>query len=348
MNLCLNTLDVNTITAGNCRNYWPYEGCVGINAAMSEITAKVYRSAKRVFECKLLGTDVFVQAIARPQFVKGDNHIVVGDEVEVQLTENPDDPDEYEIIGLTPRKSEIYRRLVREKKKKVIASNVDLILIVSAVSKPDYKPGLMDRYLLRAVQWDLPVVLIFNKMDEFDKQFDLDFELNKFSELNVKTFCMSAKFGKDSEFDEIKNMLNGKTAILLGQSGVGKSKIISKIADNDIDLLSNSLGKSDKGAHTTTWAEIVNCGTFDCIDSPGIRTMSIEDITNEELPSLFPDIEVHFPKCKFNDCQHEENSKGCFFQTLDDTVFEHQVILERLWSYQRMKVEVEAIPDWKR
>jgi len=312
---------------------------------MSEIRAKVFRSAKRVFDCQIHETKEIVSATAMRDLIKGKEHIVVGDEV---VLKQADQNEGYEIIEVRGRTSEVYRKIVRENKKKVIAANVDLILIVSAVSKPEYKPGLIDRYLLRSVQWNLPVVLIFNKMDEFDDQFNLDFECAKFEALKVTTYCVSALTGTDEEFNPIRKMLKGKTAILLGQSGVGKSKLITKLVRNKIVLPSEKLAKVGKGAHTTSWTEIVDCETFDCIDSPGIRSLSVNDISIEELPSLFPDIEKYFSRCKFNNCQHDENSKGCYFHSLDEEKFEDLILIERVESYVRIRNEVEAIPEWEK
>src|SRR5690606_33888246 len=154
---------------------------------------------------------------------------------------------------------------VREKKKKVIASNIDCLVIVTSVSKPAYKPGLIDRYLLRPAQWNIPAIVIFNKMDEFDNHFDLEFAQQKLNQLFVKSFKVVAKnpeFG-NFQLQEFKDYLKDQTAIFLGQSGVGKSKLITALSDGLVELKSNPLAKGvDKGAHTTTWAEMIDCRDF--------------------------------------------------------------------------------------
>lgn len=310
--------------------------------------AKLFRSSKRIFDCKLPDSNEMVAATALREVIKK-NHPVVGDNVILQKN----DSNEYEITDIVERENEVFRKIVRTNQKKVIASNVDVILIIVSISKPDYKPGLIDRYLTRAVQWDIPAAIVLNKMDEFDDQFDLDFELAKFKHIGVDVFQINSVDPTDERFIEdfttLKNNLHNKTAICLGQSGVGKSKLITALSDGKIELLSSRLAKGiKKGAHTTTWAELVDCENFLMIDSPGVRSLSVQDIHPDELPHLFPDIMYLFSNCKFPDCKHEDNSKGCYFHTLDPEVEEDVIVLGRLFSFMRMRDEVGEIPVWER
>lgn len=289
-----------------------------------------------------------IEAIALGQVMKA-HHPVVGDNVIVQKAAAGD---AYEIIEITERRNEIYRRIVRENKKKVIAANLDVLFIITAVSKPDYKSGLVDRYLLRALEWDIPTVIIFNKMDQFDNQFDLEHEIFKYEKLlGVQTFCVSSE-KPDSTREEIEGLrekLNGKTAIALGQSGVGKSRLISSLSGGKVELISRRLAKGvEKGSHTTTWAEIIDCDSFLMVDSPGVRSLSVLDVTKEELPSFFPDLEPYFIKCKYKDCRHDDADKGCSFNQLDPEIQLDRALLERLASFKKMREEVESIPGWQK
>lgn len=310
--------------------------------------AKIFRSSKRVFDCKIDKSAEVVSATALREIVKK-SHPVVGDIVELKLN----DSNEYEIIKVQERTNSIFRRIVRTNKTKYVAANVDVILIVASVSKPEYKTFLIDRYLLRATQWEIPVVIVYNKMDEFDDQFDLEFEELKHKSLGVSSFQVSSIEDCPQKYqdnlNELKDLLKNKTAICLGQSGVGKSRLITKLSDGEVELLSSRLSKKvDKGAHTTTWAEIVELPDFQIIDSPGIRSLSIQDIDINELDDLFPDLNPYFGQCQFNDCKHEHNSKGCFFQSLDEEKLEDLIVLERLVSYLKIRDEVEAIPEWEK
>jgi ribosome biogenesis GTPase len=319
-----------------------------IETMHKEIRARVFKSGKRQFECKLENDSQTIQATALREVFK-ENHPVVGDLVRLEINQSGDD-DLYEIHEVFPRENEVYRRIVRENKKKVIASNVDVLMIVTSVSNPPYKPYFIDRYLLRAIEWEIPAIVIFNKMDEFDHQFNQDFERERFTKLGAKSFFISSKFPETTpDFKELQELLKNRISITLGQSGVGKSKLISCLSDGKIQLASGALAKGvNKGAHTTTWAELVDCGDFQIVDSPGIRSLSVQDFNQEELHLYFPDLIPIMEKCKFNDCRHEHNSKGCAFLNLDPEVFEERILLDRLESYQRIRSEVESIPEWKK
>jgi ribosome biogenesis GTPase len=303
------------------------------------MTAKVIRSGKRVFTCFLTDSKREIEATALATLIKGSEHIVVGDNVELRSL----DQKNFEIEAISPRKNEIFRKIVRENKKKIIASNVDLMVIVMSASLPEYKPGLVDRYLLRATQWNIKPIIIFNKWDEKNEEFDWEFEEQKLKNLNVEVFKLSAKFGALEDFIPFKNLLKNKTAIFMGQSGVGKSKLISKINGADIELKSAELAKVGKGAHTTTWAELIICQDFYLIDSPGVRTMAINDVEEDDLINAFYDLHPYLMKCKFSNCKHDETTKGCGFIGVSDPI-----ILNRLESFKRLRLEIQSIPDWEK
>lgn len=151
-----------------------------------------------------------------------------------------------------------------------------------------------------------------------------------------------------SGFHELHAKLKGNTAILLGQSGVGKSRLIKQLSGGQADLLSGELGKVGKGQHTTTWAELVDCRDFTLVDSPGVRSMSMSDMTEEELLNCFPDVGEHATKCKFSNCTHEENVKGCWFNSLNAEDQSHRLVLSRMHSFKRILGEVKGIPDWEK
>lgn len=313
-----------------------------------ELTAKIYKSAKRRFECKLDESGEIIQAVSMREVLKK-NHPVVGDNVRLVLNETGDEL-VYEIHEVLERENEVYRRIVRENKKKVIASNVDCLLIVTSISNPPYKPYLIDRYLLRAIEWEIPALIIFNKMDEFDDQFDPEFEKARFESLGARSFFISStKEIDNNDFSELKEMITNRVTITLGQSGVGKSKLISALSSGKVNLVSGDLAKGvNKGAHTTTWAEMVDCGDFLIVDSPGVRSLSLQDFDQNELHLYFPDLLDLMQSCQFKDCRHEENSKGCAFHTLDEENFKDRIILDRLYSYKKIRAEVEEIPEWKK
>ncbi len=312
------------------------------------LKARVMKSAKREFECKIIETKELVTAVALGNLLKGDeNTIVVGDYVMIENNV---------IMEVLPRVNELFRLIVREQKKKVTASNCDLMVIVTSVSRPEYKRGIIDRFLVRAHQWNLHPLIVFNKMDEFDPTlFDLSFEVERLKTLGVECFEISATdktykplYLKLGQVD-LKERLMNKTSIFLGQSGVGKSKTISLVSDGKINLLSLEIGRAGKGKHTTTWSEIIDCDTFEMIDSPGIRSFGVEDLRIEDLITFFPDVEALAVQCKFSNCSHLENTKGCYFQEkLNKLDRNDQLIFSRLDSFMRMQEEISEIPSYQK
>jgi ribosome biogenesis GTPase len=311
------------------------------------IKARVFRSSKRQFDCQREDTKELVSATAMATLLK-DDHLVVGDWVELA--------EDGTIASVYERKNAIFRNIPREQKKKVIASNVDVMMVVVSAGKPAFKRGLVDRYLARADFWNIPAFVIFNKMDLYqDDEFDLNFETDRLKWLNVKCFEVSAENPKyrprflELGFEDLAHELQQKTTILLGHSGVGKSRLITALSEGKVQLLSGELGKVGKGAHTTTWAELIDVENFTLIDSPGIRSMSLSDLTKQDLLYCFSDVNEWTTKCQFSsNCNHGSDSKGCFFQKLDETAREDQLILSRLDSYKRVLEEVSNIPDWQK
>lgn len=311
----------------------------------------VIKSAKREFECIVLETKEKVVATAYGNLLKGDETLVVGDKVELKKEDNG-----WIIEKLHDRKNELFRHIIRENKKKVTASNVDFLVVLTSVSKPIYKRGIIDRFLVRAAQWGIQSLVVFNKMDQFQPDsFNLEFETKRLSglaecfEISAKEPSYEPRFLKDGIID-LKKKLEGSVSIFVGQSGVGKSHTISSLSEGKFNLRTKTVSKkSGKGSHTTTWSEIVDCGDFYLIDSPGIRSLSLDDLQSDGLIEYFPDLEQIAVQCKFNNCGHEANSKGCaFLKFRDEESLHSKIIISRLESFLRVSQEVSEIPDWKK
>jgi len=312
--------------------------------------ARVYRSDRRVFTCRLLeGKKALVEATAKGTILKYDE-IVVGDLVQVELDErgNP------VITEVAERKNEIFRQIVRENKKKVTAANCDLLVIMACIGKPEYKRGIVDRFLVRSGQWNIPAIVVFNKMDLMPvPYFNPAFEAERLQGLEIICFETSAKFPDYEKryllqgLTELRDYLQGKTAIFLGQSGVGKSQMIATLSGGLVKMKVGEIGKEGKGKHTTSWSEIVEVGEMLLIDSPGIRSLSVEDMPQENLIHYFPDVEKVAVHCQFANCRHDEYSEGCAFMNLPDGL-RGDYLWSRLESYQRLFEEMESTPSWQK
>lgn len=314
---------------------------------------QIIKSDKRIFTCRHIETGEVVIATALGNLLKRGETLVVGDRVEI---EGSSVEGEKVITSSHDRENEIFRLLIRERKKKIIAANCDRLVIVMSSSSPAYKRGLVDRYLVRAHQWGIRPVVIFNKMDEYkESDFDIKFEQLRIADLGVECFEVSALEADyrpkylELGLAELKTDLKNKTAIFLGHSGVGKSHLITTLTGREVELKSAGIAKSGKGSHTTTWAEIVNFGDFSLIDSPGVRSYSLEDIDPKELIEYFPDVEEVAVRCKFSDCKHQESSKKCgFFENWEGHQDKHEAILSRLENYLRLYEELSETPQWKK
>lgn len=316
-------------------------------AHKNKFLAQVYRSSQRVFECKLIAESEIVSATALGLLLK-EGEIVIGDYVILEKVESG-----HVITEVIPRKNEIFRISMREGRKKVTAANCDVLAIVSSVSVPAFKRGILDRYLLRSYHWNIPAIIIFNKMDQYDPKLgiDLDFEAERMARLQIPCFEITAinlnyspRFLPQQNFDALREFLQDKSVIFLGQSGVGKSKIIQSITCGAIKLKSQEIGKMGKGQHTTSWSEIVEYKNLRLIDSPGIRSFSLDDITKEELINYYPDLQEYFGLCQFANCKHTPDAKGCAFYHGPNP--SDQVLLSRLESYQQILSEISAEPSW--
>lgn len=321
--------------------------------ADQSIKARVIRSHQRDFDCLILDSKEIVKACALGNLLKQGETIVVGDFVNIQVM---NDQGEYLIKEVLPRKNEIFRIIVRESKKKVTASNCDFLIILNSVSKPKFKRGIVDRFLVRAFQWDLHPIVIFNKMDNYNSDdFDIRFEEQRLNSLGVDCFEISAldpnyknKFLKNG-IEELKEKMRNKTSLFVGQSGVGKSQTITRLSEGLVVLKTKEVGKAGKGSHTTTWSEIVDCGEFDLIDSPGIRSFSLDDVDPELLIEYFPDLFEIKNKCDYSTCTHRPENKGCAFYTQETVSREdYRAIMSRLEMFLEIEEEISETPHWQR
>lgn len=314
--------------------------------------ARIMKSHQRNLSAKILKSGELVSACAKGNLLK-EGMIVVGDFVDLAFDATNNS---YSIETVIPRSSYISRFLPREKKEKIVASNCDLMVIVTSLGKPEYKSGLIDRYLTKSILWNIPALLIFNKMDMYNKDepnaINLNFEVERLKDLNVACFEICStnpsykpQFIKNG-LNELKTILNNKTAIFLGQSGVGKSKLITLLSEGKINLKSNQIGKVGKGVHTTTTSEIFELPFFYLIDSPGIRSYSLDDLTLDDLKIGFPDVFKISQECQFNNCKHDEASKGCGFFKTNNAI--SPALLSRLESYKKIHEELEKTPEWEK
>lgn len=280
--------------------------------------------------------------------------LAIGDEVTVALV-----PEDYQhgdtsldrnrmegmILSRRPRRSALVRpqpksakrrdEYAREFPLKVIAANVDQLLILSAVRQPALRPGLVERFLITAERGELQPILVLNKIDLGHPDEEA---MQAVALLDIQTLCCSAETGEGVE--AIRTVLTGKRTVLAGASGVGKSTLINRIipaADAETRTVRE---KDQRGRHTTTQARIYELPDGGLvIDTPGIRELDV-GLSAEELPWYFPEFEDVALRCKFNDCTHT-HEPGCAVQAAVET---GEIPPRRFESYLRMLQSIEDRP----
>jgi ribosome biogenesis GTPase len=253
-------------------------------------------------DCRMVGK-------FRMKDIKTTNPIAVGDRVEFELEPELETG---VITQLEERKNYIIRKSVNlSKQAQIIAANLDQAFLVVTLVSPRTSLGFIDRFLVTAEAYDVPASLIFNKLDLFsDEGLEILAEYEKiYTDLGYPCYHVSAKEG--THIDEIKSLLKDKVSLISGHSGVGKSTLINAILP-DAGVKTGAVSDwSDKGQHTTTFAEMYTLpfGGY-LIDTPGIRELGIIDIEQQELGHFFPEFRERMNTCRFNNCRHI-NEPGC-------------------------------------
>jgi ribosome biogenesis GTPase len=272
--------------------------------------------------------DCRIKGKFRMQGITTTNPVAVGDVVEFEM-----EPEQESgvITKLLPRKNYIIRKAINlSKQAQIIAANLDQALLVVTLASPRTSLGFIDRFLVTAEAYDIPARLIFNKVDLFsDEGLEILADLKAiYEKIGYPCFEVSALEG--TNIDKVQELLKDKVTLFSGHSGVGKSSLINALLPN-LDLRTHMVSEwSDKGMHTTTFAEMFELpqGGF-IIDTPGIRELGVIDIEKNELSHFFPEMRSRMNQCRFNNCRHI-NEPGCaVLEALEDGDIE----LSRYESY---------------
>ncbi len=238
------------------------------------------------------------------------NPIAVGDWVE--LDQEHTTPEEYVIATIHPRTNYIIRRAPKKMAYgHILASNIDLAVLVASVVMPKTSTGFIDRFLVSAEAYRIPAMIIFNKSDLWDDESRKQVEqlAHSYEKIGYDTLIVSAL--NISDIKLLKGKLKDKTSLLSGHSGVGKSTLLNNLVKKDLQKTSAVSAFADKGVHTTTFAEmfIVDKTTF-IIDTPGIKELALAEVEPDELSHYFPEMRAIIGTCKYHNCTHS-HEPGC-------------------------------------
>jgi ribosome biogenesis GTPase len=209
------------------------------------------------------------------------------------------------IIRIEPRRT-VLSRTVRGKQH-VIATNVDQMVIVTSAAQPRIKPGLIDRYLVSAERGKFRPVIVINKIDLIDAA-DLQPLVGVFSRMGYMVLVMSAT--KREGIDRLRSELNGRSSVIVGQSGVGKTSLLNAVEPGLALRVGAVSEETEKGKHTTTAARLLPLtdSTGYVVDTPGIRRFELWDVIPAEVGGYFRDLRPFINRCKFPNCTHRHET----------------------------------------
>ena len=235
---------------------------------------------------------------------KTSNPIAVGDWVMYAME---DEANQTVVIEeILPRQNYLIRKSVHKTGQgQLMAANVDQAIFVMTYKSPKTSLGFLDRFLVTAEAFRIPVTIVFNKMDLLtEEEKDQVFEwAGLYQELGYGILFTSLPLNQGVE--EFKAMFQGKVSLMAGHSGVGKSSLLNIVAPT-LQIKTKEISDfAQKGVHTTTYSTMWELGpaTY-LIDSPGINELGVMEIEKEELAHYFPEMRALLGQCKFNNCLH--------------------------------------------
>lgn len=264
--------------------------------------------------------------------LKVSNPLAVGDRVAFEVEQTGEDT--AVIYQIEDRENYIIRQSTHKTAySHIIAANLDQALLIVTLVSPRTSFGFIDRFLVTAEAYHIPTTLVFNKTDLYDEEVrDYQRQISHmYQQIGYNSLSVSA--ANNEGIADIEALLHGKTTLFSGHSGVGKSTLINLIVP-DLELKTSEISDfSDKGVHTTTFAEMfeIDPETF-IIDTPGIKELGIVDIPPAELSHYFPEMRERLNQCRFNNCTHF-NEPGC---AVIEAVRHNEISLSRYESYLSM------------
>ncbi|MBR5798615.1 MAG: ribosome small subunit-dependent GTPase A [Lachnospiraceae bacterium] len=233
-----------------------------------------------LIECKAKG-------IFRKEQIKP----LVGDKVVIEITD--EENLKGNITEILPRKNTLIRPA---------SANIDQALVIFAIVKPDPNYNLLDRFLITMEQQNLPAIICFNKKDIATKE-EREELLRAYGGCGYDVLFVSGKL--EEGLSEITDRLKGKTTVVAGPSGVGKSTIINALYPQAQMETGEISKKIERGKHTTRHAQLfaLDDDTF-IMDTPGFTSLNIGEMEKEELQGFYPEFAEHEKNCKFGGCAH--------------------------------------------
>ncbi|WP_437398944.1 ribosome small subunit-dependent GTPase A [Flagellimonas lutimaris] len=278
------------------------------------------------YECRIKGK-------FRTQGIKSTNPVAVGDHVGFDL-ETIGDETVGIITEIGERKNYIVRKSVKlSKQTHIIAANLDQVFLLVTLNNPPTFTSFIDRFLVTAEAYEIPVVLLFNKMDIYseEEKFEVDYLIDLYTKIGYNCIQIEAKQGIN--VDKVKELMLGNISMFAGHSGVGKSTLVNAL-EPGLKLKTAEISEQHlQGQHTTTFAEMYDL-SFDAriIDTPGIKGFGIVDMEKQEIGNYFPEFFKLKSECKFHNCLHLDEPKCAIKEALET----NEIAASRYRSYVQM------------
>jgi len=266
------------------------------------------------------------------------NVVVTGDRVRLAW-----DADRALVESVEPRRNAFSRRASGEREEEqVVASNLDAVVVVAAVQRPDFRHGFVDRVMVQCARAGIPALLVLNKTD-LDTAHEADAILAEYARAGVPGLATCAVSGVG--VPGVLERCLGRRTLFVGHSGVGKSTLLGALTPGRHIALGEVNEVTGKGRHTTTAAVLYRdapaaggaAGT-EFVDTPGVRAFALWGVDADELVEYYPELKPFIGHCRFGDCRHDREP-GC---ALREAVAEGTVGERRFASYCKLRDELAA------
>jgi ribosome biogenesis GTPase / thiamine phosphate phosphatase len=296
---------------------------------------KVMVENRDVIDCRIIGKFRMDNMIIT-------NPVAVGDMVDFEI----EDEGKGIIKKIHTRRNFVARQSPREKNKiHLLASNLDQALLFVTIVEPKIKQGFIDRFLLTTEPRDIPTIIVFNKADIYDDDAMLIYKelYDIYTKIGYDVMLISALTGEGVEALRLK--LKGKTTLISGQSGVGKSSTMNAL-DKELELHTIEISDyTGKGQHTTTFAELYQLAIGgEVIDTPGIKMLAFNNMEVMDVMHNFREYFKYAENCKFANCTHRKEPNCAVKLALEAG----EISLSRYNSYVQILVEIEDQNYWER
>ncbi len=282
-----------------------------------------------------------IKGVFKTDDISSTNPIAVGDFVEIEIENEAENT--ATITHIHDRLNYVARQSPHTRHRHhIVASNLDQSMLIATLKDPRTSLGFVDRFLIACEAYHVPAVILLNKKDTWRKKEQEQFALWKAIYEPIGYTIEATSIHLQEGLDTVKQLLKGKTTLLSGHSGVGKSSLLNVLFPA-MNLRTGEVSNwSGKGLHTTTFAEMHNLDFGGrVIDTPGVREFGLVDIDREELAQYFPEMRGMMHQCQFNNCQHL-NEPGCAVKA---AVQQGTVSAERYASYLTIRDSIRE-NDW--